>query len=113
MLDTLEFARRMIESGMPEKTAEALAHQLRAAIPEGQAATKTDLAELRTELKTDLGELRTDFEKLRTEVKTDLGTMRTDVEKLRTDFANLKVWVLLIVIIGQVLPVLGRWLHWF
>jgi hypothetical protein len=102
MLDTLEFARRMIEAGMPEKTAEALAHELRDALPESQAATKADLAEMRTE-----------FEKLRTDVKADVGGMRTDVEKLRTDFANLKVWVLLIVIIGQVLPVLGKWLHWF
>jgi hypothetical protein len=90
MLDTLEFARRMIEAGMPEQTAEALAHQLRDVLPESQAATKADLAEMRA-----------DFEKL-----------RTDVEKLRTDFANLKVWVLLIVVIGQVIPVLRAWLHW-
>jgi len=102
MLDTLEFARRMIESGMPEKTAEALAHQLREALPEGQAATKADLAELRAELKSEIAALRTDFEKL-----------RGDFDKLRTDFANLKVWVLLIVIIGQLLPALGKWLRWF
>jgi signal recognition particle GTPase len=89
MIDTLEFARRMIESGMSEQTAERLAHELRDVLPESQAVTKTN---------------RTEFEKLRTEVRAEVEKVRTDVEKLRTDFANLKVWVLLIVGIGQVSP---------
>lgn len=69
MLDTLGFARRMIASGMPEKTAEALAHALRAVLLESQAATKADLADWR-------GELRTGFEKLRGEI----GVLRMDFE---------------------------------
>lgn len=77
MLDTLEFTRRMVAAGMPEQTAERLAHELHGALPESDVATKADWAEL-----------------------------RTDIEKLRTDFANLKGWVLLIVGIGQVLPTL-------
>jgi hypothetical protein len=88
MIDTLEFVRRMKESGMPDKTAEQLAHELRDALPESQAATKADLAELR-------------------------AALTTEVEKLKTSFANLKVWVLLIVVVGQVLPTVLQFIRSF
>jgi hypothetical protein len=91
MIDTLEFSQRMTAAGMPDKTAQQLAHELLQALPAGETATKADLAELRTEI-----------EKL-----------RTDFSNLRTSFSNLKVWVLLIVGLGQVLPTLLQFIRSF
>ena len=125
MLDTLEFTRRMMESGMPEQTATQLAHELRDILPESQAATKADLAELRSELKTDMGELRAELRgemsALRTELKTDLANLRaelkTDIGALKGDLGRTRgsiiAWVAVFVVIGQVLPAVLQFIHGF
>ena len=63
--------------------------------PRDELATKTDIAELRTEfaelrmeVKTDIAELRTEFAELRTEVKTDIGELRADT---RCDMKDLEM----------------------
>ena len=89
MIDTLEFARRMIDAGMEERTARALAHELRDGLPAGDPATKTDLAGLKAELKTDLADLR--------------GDLKADIASARSSTI---IWVAVFVGLGQVLPTL-------
>ena len=67
--DTLATALK--EAGFEEAQAAAIVDALRHAVTE-EVATKANLSELRTELKTDLGELRT-------ELKTDLSELRADL----------------------------------
>ena len=54
--------------------------------PVNSAATKTDLAELRDELKGDFSELKGDLAELRTETKADIAELRTET---KADIANL------------------------
>ncbi len=44
-------------------------------------STKKDLADLRMELKTEMGGLRIEMGSLRTELKTDIAGLRTEMEK--------------------------------
>ena len=90
--DTLAYSKRLQEAGVPSAQAEAhaiaqadfLTHHLLSAV-----ATKTDLAELKTELKTDLAELKTDLAELKTELKTDLAELKADMAT-KADLAELK-----------------------
>jgi len=66
-------------AGVPEDKAASAAE---AVAPKGEVATKTDMADLRT----DFAALRTEFEVLR----TDFANLRTEFEALRTDFAVLR-----------------------
>ncbi|WPY00257.1 DUF1640 domain-containing protein [Candidatus Trichorickettsia mobilis] len=75
-------------------------------------ATKTDLAELKTEFKSDIFELRTEFKSdiadLRAEFKSDIANLKTE---LKGDIATIKIdmlkWLLpfLLTIIGLVMSV--------
>ena len=65
-------------------------------------ATKADIADLRTELKTEIGglraELKSDVADLRTELKTDIGGLRaelkSDIGGLRTEVASLETRII-------------------
>ena len=48
--DTLKFARRLHEAGMPPNLAEAQAEALQDALESAEAATKGDIAEVRGEI---------------------------------------------------------------
>lgn len=71
--DTLKLARRLQSAGFSREqadgTAEALAETL-----VGEIATKSDLAELRVELRSDIAELKA-------ELKGDIANLRTDMAK--------------------------------
>ena len=90
--DTLAYSKRLQEAGVPSAQAEAhaiaqadfLTHHLLSAV-----ATKTGLAELKTELKTDLAELKTDLTELKAELKTDLAELKADMAT-KADLAELK-----------------------
>ena len=59
--DTLKFARRLKQAGLPEAQAEAMAEAQIEAFAEAldtQLATKTDIAELRQATQADIAELR-------------------------------------------------------
>ncbi len=61
--DTLKFARRLKEAGVPESQADAEAEALAEVLEAntGELATKNDLELLRTELKHEMALLRKDF----------------------------------------------------
>ncbi len=53
--------------------------------PEEHYATKADVADLKTELKTDIANLATKMANLRTELKTDIANLATKMANLRTE----------------------------
>jgi SMC interacting uncharacterized protein involved in chromosome segregation len=54
---------------------------------------KTEITELRTELKTDIADLKTEITELRTELKTDVAELymatRTDLAAIKSDMAEM------------------------
>ena len=78
------------------------------------ADVRTEIANLRTELKTDIAnlrtELKTDIANLRTEVKSDIGSLRTkvssDIGSLRSDLKNMR-WMIGTIIAGASVLVAG------
>ena len=100
--DTLKFAQTLRDKakfspeqaeGPSEAFAQASADQL---------ATKSDIAELRTDLETDIGELRTDLETeiagLRSDLKAEIADVRSDLRavelRLETKIESVKTDIL-------------------
>ena len=71
LFDTLEAAEALTRTGLPEPQAKAIAITVRKAVSEG-VATKSDVGELRTELKGDIAELRA-------ELKGDIGAVKAEL----------------------------------
>ncbi len=87
--DTLKFARRLKDAGVPEKQAEAEAEALSEVFETntGNLATKDDMALLRK----DLALLKKDFDNLRAETASDLKLLK---------------WMMALVIATTVIPAL-------
>jgi|GEM_PF-805511 len=79
------------------------------------ANVRTEIADLRTELKGDIADLRTelkgDIADLRTELKGDIAGLRTEIAEVRSDlkieiakiqgeFKSIRLWMKLLVAIG-------------
>ena len=71
LFDTLEAAEALTRTGLPEPQAKAIAITVRKAVSEG-VATKSDVGELKTELKGDIAELRA-------ELKGDIGAVKAEL----------------------------------
>ena len=80
--DTLTAAQELRASGISDAQAEAIAAAMRKAVKD-HAASRTDVAELRTESRADVAELRTesraDVAELRAESKADIAALRADI----------------------------------
>ncbi len=90
VMDTLATARSLEEAGMDARSAAAVTGAIRRAVTEG-GATKADLAELETRLRTELAEretrLRADIAELKAEVRADIAELKAEV---RADTAEFK-----------------------
>ena len=82
--DTLAAVRNLEKAGMGTSQAEAVTETIRIAVFQG-VATKEDIGELRTESRTDIAEVRTEIAELRTELKADIADVRTEIAVLRAD----------------------------
>ena len=88
--DTLTYARRLREVGVPQEQAEAHAEALAAAVTETLAtkddlrelATKQDLRELAVATKQDLAETRQDLAALRQELRELASATKQDMREL-------------------------------
>ncbi len=88
--DTLAYSKRLQEAGVPSAQAEAhaiaqadfLTHYLLS-----EVATKTDLAEVKTELKTDIAEVKAEIAEVKAELKTEIAELKTE---LKTEIAGIK-----------------------
>ena len=77
LIDTLTLKTGLLEGGMPEPQAAAIVRAL-ADADVGQLATKSDLADLRADLRTEIADVR-----------TEIAGVRTEVEAVRGDFKAL------------------------
>ena len=98
--DTLKFARRLKQAGLPEAQAEAMAEAQIEAFAEAldtQLATKTDIAELRQATKTDIAELRqatqADIAELREATQANINLLQRGHDHLQGQI-NLIRWML-------------------
>jgi hypothetical protein len=101
LLDTLRLSRALQDKGnFTSEQAEALAEALGEA-SQGDLATKTDLAGVRTEiaglkteLKTELAGIGTEIAELRTELKSEIagarGELKSDIAGVGTEIAELR-----------------------
>ena len=84
-MSTTALYKALIEAHVSEDTAERAVEGLAYA---REVATKTDLAELKTELKQDISELRVelkqDIGELRVELKQDIGEVKGGIAALET-----------------------------
>ncbi len=84
--DTLAAVRNLEKAGMGTSQAEAVTETIRIAVFQG-VATKEDIGEVRTELKTDIAEVRAelkaDIAEVRTELQTEIAEVRTGIAGLR------------------------------
>lgn len=95
-LDTHAIVKDLVASGVPEKQAEVFVAKF---VPKEQlgdlderVATKADIVEVRSELKSDIAQVRAELAEVRTELKNDIAELRTELKILATQFANVK-WV--------------------
>ncbi len=90
-MSTTALYKALIEAHVSEDTAERAVEGLAYA---REVATKTDLAELKTELKQDISELRAEFKQdigeLRVEFKQDISELKGDIGELKGDIGELK-----------------------
>ena len=98
MFDTLKLAQELrdkadFSSKQAEGLAEALGHSYA-----DNVATKTDIAELRSEIAELRTELKTEMAELRTELKTEMAELRTEfgteTSGIRADMNSLKAELL-------------------
>ena len=85
--DTLHAAKTLTQAGFAPPQAEAITDTIRAAFSDS-VATKTDIAELRTEMAALRAELKGDITELRTELKGDIAVLRTEVQAVELRMAE-------------------------
>ncbi|MGD9618065.1 MAG: coiled-coil domain-containing protein [Alphaproteobacteria bacterium] len=92
--DTLSYARRLKQAGMPEAQAEAVAEATRDAIT-ADAATKADIERLETATRAEFADVRHEIKNVRHEIAAlradlthEIGNVRHEVTVLRTELKN-------------------------
>ncbi len=82
--DTLKLARRLREAGMPAAQAEAIAEAEAEVLGDfvlSHLATKGDVAEIKTEI----ADLRSDIAEVRAELKEDIASTNARIDTLRAE----------------------------
>lgn len=104
--DTLAAVRNLEKAGMGTSQAEAVTETIRIAVFQG-VATKEDIGEVRTELKTDIAEVRAELKAEIAEVRTEIaglrGEMKKDHARLRADFEKFRAdmtWRMVVIMGG-------------
>ena len=92
--NTLEYVETLIASGVPSEQAKAQAKALSKVSWSPDVATKIDVSDLKTELKSDISELKVNISELKTELKSDISELKVNISELKTelkgDISNLK-----------------------
>ena len=89
-IDTLKVAKRLREVGFSDPQAEAVVATVQEAAEGADLATRSDLAELRSEIKFDLAELRAELKaelaELRVELRAEIAAVRAEMRALELRF---------------------------
>ncbi|HTV45852.1 MAG TPA: hypothetical protein VMF05_11080 [Stellaceae bacterium] len=84
--DTLRLARRLEGAGFPAQQAGDTAEALAEAMSGAELATGRDIAEVRTELKSEIAAVRAEIATLRSEFKAEIAAVRAEIATLRNEF---------------------------
>ncbi|WP_308917475.1 hypothetical protein [Jannaschia sp. LMIT008] len=103
-IDTLKFARSLKAAGADDRLAEAIAEGV-AGADTSQFSTKTDVAELKTEIAGVKAELKTEIAGLRGELKTDIAAVRTDMAAMKSELVRMN-WITSIGIVAAMFTML-------
>ncbi len=127
MIDTLGYAEALEQSGFTSEQAKGAAKALNNTVGE-ELATKADLFQLGSELRTEITEVRTELRaemaQLRTELQAEIAEVRAEITEtrteLRSEMAELRAemkgelklihWMLGIVMIAVVIPLIRDFL---
>jgi uncharacterized protein involved in exopolysaccharide biosynthesis len=92
-LDTLSYAKRLRESGIPSHEAEAHAEAVREFIMT-ELATKSDLiaqiGSVRSETATEFRSVRAEIASFRTEVASEFGSVRAEIGSVRAEIGSVR-----------------------
>jgi hypothetical protein len=83
-VNTLEYVEDLEQAGVQSAQARAMAKALDKVLV-AHLATKTDVAEAKSDLEIRIGEVRTELAETRSELKTEIGAVRSE---LKTDIAD-------------------------
>ena len=83
LFNQFAYTDRLARGGFTPEQARASAEALEAAFSD-VVATKSDVAELRSELKADIAEVKVDIVALRAEVKADIAELRGEIALVET-----------------------------
>ena len=93
VFDTLKASDTLKAAGIEAKQAEAIVHTMAGAF-EDTVATRSDVAAVRSDLKTEIGAVRADMDKLESSVKTDIAevkaSLKADIAVVRADMDKLE-----------------------
>lgn len=78
MFNALKYIKTLEGVGFPREQAEAQVQLVIDSFQEN-VATKSDLAELKSELKSEMAELRSDMAELKAELKSDMAHLKSDL----------------------------------
>ena len=87
--DTLTYAKKLQEAGVPAPQAEAHAGALRE-LMEDNLATKRDLKELEVALRKEIELLRRDVKEMETGLRSEIELVRRDLQMMRRDIV---IWL--------------------
>ena len=82
-IDTLAYAKKLIQAGMPQQQAEVQAQVLREII-DTNLATKRDIAEVKVEIekvRAEVEKVKADIERVKAELKADIERVKADLER--------------------------------
>ena len=110
-IDTLKVAKRLRAAGFTEPQAEAVVAAVQEATEGADLATKTDIAELRTELKAEIAELRTEFKAeiadLRSELRQAELRLEAKIETIKADILNRVFGLILGTLVVNIVAIVG------
>ena len=110
-IDTLKVAKRLRAAGFTEPQAEAVVAAVQEATEGADLATKTDIAELRTELKAEIAELRTEFKAeiadLRSELRQAELRLEAKIEAIKADILNRVFGLILGTLVVNIVAIVG------
>ena len=91
-IDTLTYAKRLIQAGMPQQQAEVQAQVFREVI-ESNLATKRDIAEVKADIervKADIERVKADIERVKADIEKVRAELKADIERVKADIAKVK-----------------------
>ena len=117
-IDTLKVARRLREAGFSEPQAEAVVAAVQEATVSGDLATKADVGAVRTELAEVRAELKADIAELRAELKAEIADLRNELrqselrleaklESIKADILNRVFGLILGALVVNIVAIVG------